>query len=117
MNYADEEISFTRIHEFRHVYLERNTSDKTVIFREYSRFSRGEDEPYYPINTRADRKIYQAYAKLLISHSRTIFAGRLGTYRYLDMHQAIGSALKVFDNVIAPHFTQDKPRHVSDELR
>ena len=65
MNYADEEIPFTRIHEFRHLHPERNyTPDKTVIFREYSRFSRGEDEPYYPINTRADRKIYQAYAKL-----------------------------------------------------
>ena len=110
MNYADEEIPFTRIHEFRHLHPERNyTPDKTVIFREFSRFAGSDDEPYYPINTRADRKIYQAYAKLAELHSRTIFAGRLGTYRYLDMHQAIGSALKVFDNVIAPHFTQGKP--------
>ena len=41
MNYADEEIPFTRIHEFRHLHPERNyTPDKTVIFREFSRFSR-----------------------------------------------------------------------------
>jgi UDP-galactopyranose mutase len=26
----------------------------------------------------------------------------LGTYRYLDMHQAIGAALKAFDRDIVP---------------
>ena len=110
MNYADIEIPFTRIHEFRHLHPERTyTSEKTVIFREYSRFAKLNDEPYYPISTRADRKTYQAYSKLAEAESRTIFGGRLGTYRYLDMHQAIGSALKVFENVIAPHFTEKKP--------
>ena len=49
------------------------------------------------------------YSKLAEAESHTIFGGRLGTYRYLDMHQAIGSALKVFENVIAPHFTEKKP--------
>ena len=27
-----------------------------------------------------------------------LFGGRLGTYKYLDMHMAIGSALSMFDN-------------------
>ncbi|MDN5700538.1 MAG: UDP-galactopyranose mutase, partial [Kocuria sp.] len=30
--------------------------------------------------------------------------GRLGTYKYLDMHMAIGSALSMVDNRITPHF-------------
>jgi UDP-galactopyranose mutase len=34
-----------------------------------------------------------------------LFGGRLGTYKYLDMHMAIGSALSMFDNKIKPHFT------------
>ena len=34
-----------------------------------------------------------------------LFGGRLGTYQYLDMHMAIGSALSMFDNKLAPHFT------------
>jgi UDP-galactopyranose mutase len=110
MNYADEDIPFTRIHEFRHLHPERSYScERTVIFREYSRFAGQSDEPYYPINTRDDRKVYQAYRKLAENEPRTIFGGRLGTYRYLDMHQAIGSALKAFDNVIVPHFRQGKP--------
>ena len=55
MNYADEDVPFTRIHEFRHFYPERDwyPKDKTVIMREYSRFADRGDEPYYPINTAA----------------------------------------------------------------
>jgi UDP-galactopyranose mutase len=34
-----------------------------------------------------------------------LFGGRLGTYKYLDMHMAIGSALSMFDNSLRPHFT------------
>jgi UDP-galactopyranose mutase len=29
-----------------------------------------------------------------------IFGGRLGSYKYLDMHQAIGAALKTFQNEV-----------------
>jgi UDP-galactopyranose mutase len=33
-----------------------------------------------------------------------LFGGRLGTYKYLDMHMAIGSALSMFENKLKPHF-------------
>jgi UDP-galactopyranose mutase len=33
-----------------------------------------------------------------------LFGGRLGTYQYLDMHMAIGSALSKFDNFVKPYF-------------
>jgi UDP-galactopyranose mutase len=35
-------------------------------------------------------------------HPNVIFGGRLGSYKYLDMHQAIGAALKTFDNDVVP---------------
>jgi UDP-galactopyranose mutase len=38
-----------------------------------------------------------------------LFGGRLGTYKYLDMHMAIGSALSMYDNQIRPHFAQGAP--------
>ncbi len=43
INYADEEIPYTRIHEFKHLHGERRyPSGKTVIYREYSKpVSRG----------------------------------------------------------------------------
>lgn len=106
MNYADASVPFTRIHEFRHFHPERTSypSDRTIIMREFSRFASRDDEPYYPVNTPADREALLAYRELQKGEKDVFFGGRLGTYQYLDMHMAIGSALSMFDNTIAPLF-------------
>jgi UDP-galactopyranose mutase len=113
VNYNDEHIPFTRIHEFRHFHPERDyPADRTVIMREFSRFAEPGDEPYYPINTAEDRTKLQRYRELArkeTAASNVLFGGRLGTYKYLDMHMAIGSALTMFDNRIAPYFTDGLP--------
>ena len=105
MNYADPDVPFTRIHEFRHFHPERDhPGDKTVIMREFSRFARGEDEPYYPVNTPQDREHLLRYRDLGRAENGVLFGGRLGTYKYLDMHMAIGAALSMVDNTLTPHF-------------
>jgi len=107
MNYPDPEVSFTRIHEFRHFHPERDyPDDKTVVMREFSRFAEKGDEPYYPVNTAEDREKLLKYRKLAEQEPDVLFGGRLGTYKYLDMHMAIGSALTMFENKLKPHFTQ-----------
>ena len=107
MNYNDADVPYTRIHEFRHFHPERDyPTDKTVIVREYSRFATSDDEPYYPINTPEDREKLERYRELAAAETKqhnVLFGGRLGTYKYLDMHMAIGSALSMFDNKVAPH--------------
>ena len=72
MNYADEDVPFTRIHEFRHFHPERDwyPKDKTVIMREYSRFADRGDEPYYPINTAEDRARLLTYRELADARAR-----------------------------------------------
>ena len=98
MNYADEDVPYTRILEFRHFNPERNyQTKKTVIVKEHPRFATRSDEPYYPIDTAEDKRTYLAYRELAKLETNVIFGGRLGTYHYLDMHQAIGSALKSFE--------------------
>jgi UDP-galactopyranose mutase len=110
VNYPDQDVAFTRIHEFRHLHPERTYRDDcSVIFREFSRFAEPKDEPYYPIDRPTDRTRYDAYRALSDAEPGVIFGGRLGTYRYLDMHQAIGAALKVFENQIVPHVRDGKP--------
>jgi len=113
MNYNDQDVPFTRIHEFRHFHPERDyPHDKTVIMREYSRFADAEDEPYYPINTDADRAVLAAYrhrARAETCVANVLFGGRLGTYQYLDMHMAIASALNMYDNILAPHLRDGAP--------
>ncbi|MFI9008785.1 UDP-galactopyranose mutase [Actinosynnema sp. NPDC053489] len=112
MNYNDAEVPYTRIHEFRHFHPEREyPSDKTVIVREFSRAAEKDDEPYYPINTPEDRAKLERYRELARAEAaerNVVFGGRLGTYKYLDMHMAIGSALSVFDNKIAPHLASGR---------
>ncbi len=108
MNYADEDVPFTRIHEFRHFHPERDwyPKDKTVIVHEYSRFAESGDEPYYPINTPEDREKLLRYRELARAEPNVLFGGRLGTYKYLDMHMAIGSALSMYDNKLKPFFSE-----------
>lgn len=110
MNYNDADVPFTRIHEFKHFHPERtHLPGKTVIVHEYSRFAEEGDEPYYPINTAEDREKLLKYRELAKAEPMVLFGGRLGTYQYLDMHMAIGSALSMFDNVLTPHFADGQP--------
>jgi UDP-galactopyranose mutase len=105
MNYADEDVPFTRILEFKHFHPERShPPGKTVIVHEYSRFATEDDEPYYPVNTAEDRAKLLRYRDLARKEPMVLFGGRLGTYKYLDMHMAIGSALTMYDNTLKPHF-------------
>ena len=105
VNYSDLDVAFTRIHEYRHLHPERNyQTESTFISREYSRFASATDEPYYPVNTEADRQQLSQYRELIKQENGVWFGGRLGTYQYLDMHMAIASALTLFDNEIAPSF-------------
>jgi UDP-galactopyranose mutase len=111
MNYADSDVPFTRIHEFRHFYPDRDwyPDDKTVIMREYPRLAGRGDEPYYPINTAEDRSRLLRYREMADREPGVLFGGRLGTYKYLDMHMAIGSALSMYDNRLRPHFAAGEP--------
>ena len=107
MNYPDADVPYTRIHEFRHFHPERDyPTDKTVIMREFSRFAERSDEPYYPVNTAADRERLLTYRGLTERESNVFFGGRLGTYQYLDMHMAIGAALSLVDNKLTPLFAR-----------
>ena len=119
VNYNDVEVPYTRILEFRHFHPEREyPGDKTVIVREFSRFAEPGDEPYYPVGTAEDRaklKRYRELARKEAVNANVIFGGRLGTYKYLDMHMAIGSALTMFDNRIAPYFTEGKAFEAGEE--
>jgi UDP-galactopyranose mutase len=109
VNYNDQDVPFTRIIEFKHFHPERvktHIPGKTIIVHEYSRFAEEGDEPYYPINTAEDREKLLRYRDLAAKEPMVLFGGRLGTYKYLDMHMAIGSALSMYDNKLRPHFAE-----------
>jgi UDP-galactopyranose mutase len=107
MNYADEDVPHTRVHEFQHYHPEREAvPGRTVIMTEYSRWAQPGDEPYYPVDTPEDRRRLSAYRELMAAEPGVHFGGRLGSYQYLDMHMAIASALTAYDNEIGPALAQ-----------
>jgi UDP-galactopyranose mutase len=100
INYADAEVNFTRIHEFKHYPIDPEyDTNKTIIMEEFSRIAKKDDDKYYPIETERNRKLYKEYLNLAQKNfPNVIFAGRLGGYKYLDMHMAIASAFSKVEN-------------------
>lgn len=92
VNYTEYEVPYTRIIEHKH--FEFGTQPKTVITREYPAAWTGKEDPYYPINDERNNRLYEKYKALADQEDRVIFGGRLGMYRYYDMHQVIAEALE-----------------------
>ncbi|MDG2941712.1 UDP-galactopyranose mutase [Exercitatus varius] len=92
VNYTDSETPYTRIIEHKH--FEFGTQPKTIITKEHSKTWQKGDEPYYPVNNEENNRLYEQYTKLADEQKNVIFGGRLGMYRYFDMHQVIAVALK-----------------------
>lgn len=92
MNYADEKIPFTRIHEPKHLLREKtHTQGVSVIIREYAYDN--QDDPYYPVNSELDKQLLEKYQDLAKKEHTVIFCGRLAEYKYYDMQHAIKAAL------------------------
>jgi len=98
INYTSQDVSYTRIIEHKH--FEFGTQEKTVITREYPEEWKKGDEPFYPINDEVNTKKYEKYMGLAEKETDVYFAGRLGSYQYLDMQDVIGLSLKFAREVI-----------------
>jgi len=99
VNYAEADVSWTRIHEFRHFHPEQQFDAKTLICKEYSALASIEDDPYYPIDTERNRTMLAKYLVASEKLDNIWFSGRLGLYRYLDMDDAIADALKLYERI------------------
>ena len=91
VNYNEYEIPYTRIIEHKH--FEYGETRKTVITREYPATWKIGDEPYYPMNDEKNNYLYEKYKALPDKENKVIFGGRLGMYKYYDMHHIISEAL------------------------
>ncbi|WP_225721169.1 UDP-galactopyranose mutase [Candidatus Vallotiella sp. (ex Adelges kitamiensis)] len=93
INYSDIQVPWTRISEHKH-FMPWESHDRTLIFKEYSRFCGTKDLPYYPIRLAKEKTLLKHYVDLAMQERNISFVGRLGTYRYLDMHVTIREALE-----------------------
>ena len=99
INFPQEEIKYTRIHEYKHYTPENPAKDVTVVDMEYSKRTGECDDPYYPIRRDEDLHVYADYKEEASKLPNVIFGGRLGTYRYLNMDQTIREALDLCEDL------------------
>ncbi len=97
INYTAFEVPYTRIIEHKHFELQCQgecKTKKTVITHEYpAKWQKG-DEPYYPVNDQKNDDLYNRYLSLSKEEQNVVFGGRLGLYKYLDMHVVVAKALE-----------------------
>lgn len=91
MNYCDPDIPFTRITEHKY-FSPWETHRGSVCYREYSRQSEPGDIPYYPVRQVDEQTMLAHYAARARQETQVTFAGRLATYRYIDMDTSIAEA-------------------------
>lgn len=93
INYTDRDTPYTRVIEHKH--FEFGKQEKTIVSREYSsKWEKGQ-EAYYPLNDEKNNELFKKYKELSGSQDKVIFGGRLGNYKYYDMHNVIREALNL----------------------
>ncbi|MBO0451463.1 UDP-galactopyranose mutase [Candidatus Enterococcus murrayae] len=99
VNYIDKDIPYTRIIEHKH--FESGNQPQTIITKEYPKEWQKGEEPFYPVNDQKNQKIYDKYMSLAKNEPQVVFGGRLGMYRYFDMHQVIEEALNLSSKMLS----------------
>jgi UDP-galactopyranose mutase len=97
VNYAEASVRFTRTVE--HKYFDPVETRHTIVTREFPEEHTPANEPYYPIRDRKNLALLDQYQRLA-GQTRTIFGGRLGTFRYYNMDQVIAQALAIADREV-----------------
>jgi len=99
VNYPHMRVPYTRIVEYKHKPNqppECYEKKGTVIFKEYSM---AEGDPYYPVPNPDNRALYEKYREMAEQEPGVAFVGRLASYKYFNMDQAILNALEMYDNL------------------
>lgn len=101
INYTSKTEAATRTTEHRLLDPRRQGDETaTTLTTEYSRAAGREDILYYPMRLRGVEKTIEDYERLAGEVAdRVTFAGRLGTFKYMDMAPCIAEALATAPSV------------------
>ena len=97
VNYPNEH-AFTRVTEFKYLTGQRHPMTSMVF-----EFPRAYGDPYYPVPRASNEELYRRYRAAADATPDVYFAGRLATYKYLNMDQVVGQALSVFERIARSH--------------
>ena len=94
VNYPND-YEYTRITEFKHLTGEKAAG--TSVVREYPQ---AEGDPYYPVPRPENEALFKRYEDLARKETGVTFVGRLAQYRYYNMDQCVGAALKASEYML-----------------
>ncbi len=100
INYTDAAVPYTRTHEHKY-FSPWEQHEKSLLLREFSRDAGLLDNPFYPKRMAEDIAVLKHYVPLINELQGVSFIGRLGCYRYLDMHDVIRLSLEYADHWLA----------------
>ncbi|MFC0679080.1 UDP-galactopyranose mutase [Lysobacter korlensis] len=89
------DYDFTRVTEFKHLTGQKHSG--TSLVRE---FPQAEGDPYYPVPRPENEVLFKRYEALAQQEKGVTFVGRLAQYRYYNMDQCVGAALKASEYVL-----------------
>jgi UDP-galactopyranose mutase len=101
VNHPQMNVDYTRITEYKHKPNQPEEVYKkpgTVIFKEYSV---DEGDPYYPVPNPENQALYLKYKEMADKEPGVCFVGRLASYKYFNMDQAILNSLEMFDSLVS----------------
>lgn len=94
VNFVDKHIPFTRVTEYKKI-TGQYIKGSTVISKE---FTKKNGDPYYPIPTISNSRLYKKYSDLSANLRTVFFTGRLAEYQYYNMDQVVAKSLNFFKN-------------------
>lgn len=102
VNYPDPAVPYTRVAEFTQITGQHHPH--TTVAYEYPM---AEGEPFWPVPTAASAALAAEYRALAATLPTVHFCGRLGTFRYLNLDQAVAQALALCQRLVATACTQE----------
>jgi len=91
MNYTDVATPYTRVVE--HIHFRPHDTDKSIVTYEYPEDWVQGRERYYPVHEEKSIAMYKKYQEEASKLNDVVIGGRLGSFRYFDMDDAIAAAL------------------------
>jgi UDP-galactopyranose mutase len=89
------DYAYTRTTEFKHLTGQQHRG--TSLVREYPQ---AEGDPYYPVPRPENELLFKRYEALAEQEQDVTFVGRLAQYRYYNMDQCVGAALKSVEYIL-----------------
>ena len=91
VNYPELDKQFTRCVEYKHFLNQK--SKHTIIVKEKTNDS---GDPYYPVLNEYNQTLYEKYKEMAKKEDKVHFLGRLASFKYFNMDQAIRNSLDYF---------------------